>query len=171
MLNKKQNELLGAMIGLIRAASKNGKNTNTDKLLLEGVCALRKAGETDALIDAIREEKFTIVPNCRYCAMPCGSTADADMEIVWNAREAVASVKREIFRVILDTEWNAAAEDKLYFLHKGLFVLGEDETPEALQQVLHELQETDIETLLALHDEGVKEGREALPGILERIRR
>ena len=140
MLNKKQNALLGAMIGLIRAASKNGKNTNTDKLLLEGVCALRKAGETNALIDAIREEKFTIVPNCRYCAMPCGSTADADMEAMW---QIGTEVKEEIFRILFEAAPKLQAdadENLLYLLHMGLFFLGEDQEEAVFKQIAADLQ-------------------------------
>lgn len=139
MQNEKQNALLGAMIGLIRAASKNGKSKNTDMRLLEGIHALKTGGETDALTDAIREEKFRVVPNCRYCAMPCGSTADADMESVWNAREAVTKAKKAILDAVLGMDWSMEDEAKLYFLHKGLFMLGEDETPDVLQAVLREL--------------------------------
>ncbi len=142
MLNIKQNELLGAMIGLVRAASKNGKTENTDKYLLEGVAALRTGTETDELIEKIREEKFIAAPNCRYCAMPCGSTADADLETAWKAREAVVSVKRKILDCLLHTVWDIEDEAVIYFLHKGLFVLGEDEMPEALEAVYRELTET-----------------------------
>ena len=135
-----QNALLGAMIGLVRAVSKNGKTENTDKLLASGIEAIRAGKETSALCEAIREEKFMVVPNCRYCAMPCGSTADADMESIWNAREAVFEAKEANLECLLRSEWSAEREDKLYFLHKGLFILGEDESPEGLLSVLEEMK-------------------------------
>lgn len=139
MHTDKQNNLLGAMIGLVRAASKNGSTLSTDSLLLKGIKALREAQETDALCEAIREEKFTVVPNCRYCAMPCGSTSDADMKSVWNAREEVVTVKEAIFAHLMEYVWDESKEFELYYLHKGLFVLGEDDTPEVLKAVLDEL--------------------------------
>ncbi len=135
-----QNALLGAMIGLVRAVSKNGKTENTDKLLANGIEAIRVGKETSALCEAVREEKFMVVPNCRYCAMPCGSTADADMESIWNAREAVLTAKEALLECLLKSDWDSEQEEELYFLHKGLFVLGEDETTEVIWSVLEEMK-------------------------------
>ena len=72
--------------------------------------------------------------------MPCGSTADADMEVVWNARDAILEVKKKIYAVLLNTVGEEKSEEVLLCLYKGIFMLGEDETPEVLQTVLVELE-------------------------------
>ena len=99
-MNKRQNELLGAMIGVVRATEKNGKTEATDALLLE---CFRAWNNEDAalseMVSRIRGEKAKIAPACAYCAMPCGSTADADMEAMWQIE---TEVKEEIFRILFE---------------------------------------------------------------------
>ena len=38
-------------------------------------------------------EKNAIAPNCNACAMPCGSTEDYDMNLLWNEDEDIRSLK------------------------------------------------------------------------------
>ena len=140
-MNKLQNELLGAMVGVVRAAEKNGKTVATDALLLE---CFRVWNNEDAalseMVSRIRGEKAKIAPACAYCAMPCGSTADADMEAMWQIGTAA---KEEIFRILFEAAPKLQAnadENLLYLLHLGLFFLGEDQEEAVFKQIAADLQ-------------------------------
>ena len=93
--------LLGALIGLARAVSKQGKTPDTDGVLLSGLQALNSRAAEPTLraeTDKAHAEKDRIAPECALCAMPCGSTADGDMQAVWNAREPVREKKAALLQ-------------------------------------------------------------------------
>ena len=93
--------LLGALIGLARAVSKQGKTPDTDGVLLSGLQALNSRAAEPTLraeTDKTHAEKDRIAPECALCAMPCGSTADGDMQAVWNAREPVRAKKAALLQ-------------------------------------------------------------------------
>ena len=140
-MNKLQYELLGAMIGVVRAAEKNGKTEATDALLLECLRAWNQEdAELSEMVSRIRGEKAKIAPACAYCAMPCGSTADADMETMWQTE---TEQKEEIFRILFEAaqKLHAETEDRLlYLFHMGLFFLGEDQEEAVFKQVVADLQ-------------------------------
>ncbi|MBQ2668540.1 MAG: hypothetical protein IJF56_07955 [Clostridia bacterium] len=140
-MRKSQNELLGAMIGLVRAAEKNGKTKDTDALLLESLCVWD--ADENVILEAtgkIRREKANVAPACAYCAMPCGSTADADMEAMWKME---TTAKEEIFRILFKAVPKLQAQpDKelLYLFHMGLFFLGADRDACDFGQIIQHLQ-------------------------------
>ena len=145
MFSQKQNALLGAMIGLVRAADKNGKSGDSDALLLLGVRVLRDGGDLDAVTQRVREEKAKIAPGCALCATPCGSTADADMGVVWQGNAQAAALKKEILQQVFVLaemlESGARTEEQTwYHLHKGLFFIGEYAAPAELTAVLAEMK-------------------------------
>ena len=78
------NKLLGAVIGLARASEGNESDLTeeTHAALLAGLSAAPEDGEAalSACIDRIHAEKKRIIPNCYACAMPCGRTADYNMD-------------------------------------------------------------------------------------------
>ena len=78
------NELLGAVIGLARASEGNEAEltAETHDALLAGLSAASEDGEAviAACVRRIHAEKQRIIPNCYACAMPCGRTADYNME-------------------------------------------------------------------------------------------
>ena len=78
------NELLGAVIGLARASEGNEADLTeeTHAALLAGLSATPEDGAValSACIDRIHAEKQRIIPNCYACAMPCGRTADYNIE-------------------------------------------------------------------------------------------
>ena len=45
------------------------------------------------MIQKVHLEKNAIAPNCNACAMPCGSTEDYDMNLLWNEDEDIRSLK------------------------------------------------------------------------------
>lgn len=148
MMNKLQNELLNAMIGLVRAADKNGKTAETDRVLLEGVKAVRDDTVSAAHVLRVREEKAKAAPGCALCAMPCGSTADADMDAVWQEEAQAVALKKDILELlygaadVLLQKLNSGTADErtLYLFHKGLFFIGEYVEAQELKGVLAELE-------------------------------
>ena len=146
-MDKKYIGLLGAMIGLVRAAEKNGKTEDTDRVLLEGLRTIRHGGEAEPLLSRVREEKAKAAPNCAHCAMPCGSTADADMEALEAADARCAVIRYRILSELLRAAdrllpaVKAGIDDPeaMYLLHKGLFYVGEDADEMTLRAVHEEV--------------------------------
>ena len=65
--------LLGALIGLARAVSKQGKTPDTDGVLLSGLQAVNSRAAEPTLraeTDKTHAEKDRIAPECALCAMP-----------------------------------------------------------------------------------------------------
>ena len=98
-----QDELTGALIGLVHACSNQGKTKETDKILIEGlfttITNVNFNDETlQQMIDAVNARKNQISPGCVACASPCGNTDNYDMNRLWTADEDI--------RKIPDPFWN-----------------------------------------------------------------
>ena len=121
----------------------------TDRVLFEGFAALAEDDETalQNMLVCAHAEKNRIAPDCAYCAMPCGSTSDLDFGTVRNAREAVRKQKFAITerlieiapRMLCKLESGELGEDELFVFHKAVFALGEDWSPEELEEMLETL--------------------------------
>ena len=133
--NQAWDALLGALVGVVRAEQKNAKTVETDRVLFEGFAVLAEDDETalQNTLACAHAEKNRIAPDCAYCAMPCGSTSDLDFGTVRNAREAVRKQKFAI------TERGELGEDELFVFHKTVFALGEDWSPEELEEMFETL--------------------------------
>ena len=98
--------------------------------------------------DKTHAEKDTrIAPECALCAMPCGSTADGDMQAVWNAREPVRARKAALLQAacaavqrLRPDEDGEKREAAMLALYRAVFALGEDWDPEALEAVCEALE-------------------------------
>lgn len=137
---KLQDELTGALIGLARAADQNPDYTpSMDSLILESLFAAVTNVSFDddrlrGLISRVHDEKNRLVPDCQFCASPCGHNADYDMEQLWNAPEDIRSLKSLILfgiRGMAAYAWHAMVlgytDPELgRFFCKALFTLGED---------------------------------------------
>ena len=96
--SKLQDKLTGAIIGLAKSTSHNPKRKETDKIIIEGLfTTITNVNFNDEtlkeMIDKVHLEKNAIAPNCNACAMPCGSTEDYDMNLLWNEDEDIRSLK------------------------------------------------------------------------------
>ena len=83
---KRQDQLLGEIIGLARASEGNEDlvSDQTDQALLSGL-VLAGSDDIEELqqqIQKIQEEKRKIVPDCFECAAPCGRTAAYDITLL-----------------------------------------------------------------------------------------
>lgn len=149
--NSAWDALLGALVGVVRAEQKNAKTEETDKVLFTGFAALANLNN-EAVLREMSErthtEKNRMAPDCALCAMPCGSTSDLDFSTVCNAREAVRERKFRIVerliqiapRMLEKLENGMLSEDEIFAFHRAVFALGEDWSPEELEETREALK-------------------------------
>ena len=79
-LNAEKEALLGAVIGLCRAAESNMHRVsqNTDDILIKALCTLGAEDEKEMglITDRVKKEKQRLAPGCAGCGSPCGRTEE-----------------------------------------------------------------------------------------------
>ena len=150
-------ELLGAAVGLVRAADSNSRtDEGTFALLIkafsllkqfaEAVCSADTVGETEAemtqaellksklpeAVEKIHAEKHRLVPDCSSCAAPCGRTEDYE----------IRTAKLCLVQSLLNTAVGRPFGDEKTFMciARGIFMLGEDCTAEELNGSASEIE-------------------------------
>lgn len=140
-----QDELTGALIGLVHACCNQGKTKETDKILIEGlfttITNVNFNDETlQQMIDAVNAKKNQISPGCVACASPCGNTDNYDMNRLWTADEDIRSLKSLILfgiRGMAAYAYHAMVlgyvdQEVNDFFYRALFAIGEDYGTEEL---------------------------------------
>ena len=154
-------ELLGAAVGLVRAADSNSRtDEGTFALLIkafsllkqfaEAVCSADTVGETEAemtqaellksklpeAVEKIHAEKYRLVPDCSSCAAPCGRTEDYDV------RRIIDAAKLCLVQSLLNTAVGRPFSDEktIMCIARGIFMLGEDCTAEELNGAASEIE-------------------------------
>ena len=160
-------ELLGAAVGLVRAADSNSRtNEGTFALLIkafsllkqfaEAVCSADTVGETEAemtqaellksklpeAVEKIHAEKYRLVPDCSSCAAPCGRTEDYDVRRIIDAPPEIRTAKLCLVQSLLNTAVGRPFGDEKTFMciARGIFMLGEDCTAEELNGSAREIE-------------------------------
>ena len=138
-----RSRLIGALIGLARATEGNEHlvNEGTAKLVMEGLCAARSADTAgmEQMLPRITEEKRRMVPDCFYCACPCGRTSDYNMTWLKKLPEDLRQLKLQILETITDAAEHSKAysgsDHEVFYL--ALFAVGmEDWDADQLRTVL-----------------------------------
>ena len=119
------NKLVGELIGLARATDGNEHLITPDVAKL-----IRHCLETDQLdengishlIEQVIAAKKAIVPDCFYCANPCGRTNSYDMDALKDEPELIQKSKKDILEK-LRTCHESTSERSLY---RGLISVGLD---------------------------------------------
>lgn len=139
-MDSSQLSLLGAIIGLARVCDTNEETVDTNAFLVDALMSLNRKSDRKAeaaeLREKLNEEKFKIVPDCRYCANPCGRTSDYDVRMLRFAEKETVYLKETLTDMIID---NAPIFHKLLVPGIGadeifkelkylIFVIGEDFT-------------------------------------------
>lgn len=123
-----QNQLLGALIGLSRAANGNEDiiTPETDRLLLGALSALSGGSDTAkrAFILRIHTEKARLAPGCSICPSPCGRTADWDIGELNLEGERTRALKLTILSHLIDAA-AAFPTEHLSILYESLTVIGD----------------------------------------------
>ena len=159
-----QDKLTGALVGLARGTEGNEDlvSSSTDKAVLEGLLAAANASLKDeeiaVLIAQVQEEKRKLVPNCFFCAAPCGRTGDYDMQELWNADEDIRSMKSLILFGISGMAAYAhqasvlgyTDKDVNDFFYKALFAIGMDWGIKELLPIVLEVGEVNLKCMALL---------------------
>ena len=99
-------ELLGALIALAKTSNNNPKTENTDRILVEGLVALKVQSFGEEMLNKklamARQEKHVISPNCSTCASPCGNTSEYDVEQWKEESEICQEIKRQMIEDLLE---------------------------------------------------------------------
>lgn len=150
-----QDQLTGALIGLVRACQNNGKTENTDRIIIEGLFTTNGNANEEtlrAMIEKVHAEKSVVSPGCDTCAAPCGNTDDYDMNQIWNAQEDIRTLKSQILygiRGMAADAYHAMAlgytnPDVNNFFHKALAKISYDLNVDALLPVVTEAEEVKL---------------------------
>lgn len=97
----REDRIISALIGLVRACESNLKTADTDRVVVKALAFPLEYPEHDdraaqEVIDEIYREKYTISPGCAECTAPCGNTSDFDMRRIYKAEETVQDVKLQL---------------------------------------------------------------------------
>ena len=128
--------LLGAVIGLCRAAESNMHrvNQNSDDILIKALCALGSENEkeTGLITDRVKKEKQRLAPGCAGCGSPCGRTDDGSLRDVTAGEEAAVKAKIRLINKAVSTAKALAGgtvqqKDRpaaVAFLYRAVFAAG-----------------------------------------------
>ena len=137
--------LLGALVGLARATTSEPKTDDTDEVLNAG---LRLAAQPDApeeklhrMLETVRTEKHRVAPGCASCAMPCGNTTDYDLTRLWNAPQAVRTLKLRMLAAAIRLAQQHPSGDRQTAVYQVLFTLAEDWDEALLLPVVQRAEE------------------------------
>ena len=134
-----QDELTGALIGLVRATEGNEQlvTEEMNQLVLEGLfTTITNVNFNDEtlklLIDKIEDTKKKLVPNCFTCSDSCGRNNNFDMSTLWTTDEDIRSLKSLILfgiRGMAAYAYHASVlgytdETISKFFYKALFAIG-----------------------------------------------
>lgn len=135
-LNAEKEALLGAVIGLCRAAESNMHRVsqNTDDILIKALCTLGAEDEKEMglITDRVKKEKQRLAPGCAGCGSPCGRTEDASLRDVTAGEEAAVKAKTRLINKAVSTAKaldGGRVEQKgrtaaVAFLYRSVFAAG-----------------------------------------------
>ena len=101
-MNKKEKELIGALIGLAKACNVHLKTENTDNIIIQSLAGIfQNEQQLEELLQKVREEKFAVAPDCATCLNPCGNTDEFNLDELWNPEisQNVRNLKIELLQV------------------------------------------------------------------------
>lgn len=148
-------ELLGAAVGLVRAADSNSRtDEGTFALLIKAFSLLKQFAEAEMTqaellksklpeaVEKIHAEKYRLVPDCSSCAAPCGRTEDYDVRRIIDAPPEIRTAKLCLVQSLLNTAVGRPFGDEKTFMciARGIFMLGEDCTAEELNGSASEIE-------------------------------
>ena len=162
-MNNLQDQVLSALIGLVRTAEGKDADASVDRLLVEGLCLDTEGAANEmaaaAFLACIRWEKTLLAPGCANCSAPCRKAADYEVEKLQEAEEGIRRAKLSLLAaasqlagqlralaVEPDTEAGKKEAGSRRLLRKALLAIGEDRTEQELWAIGQELQAAEQES-------------------------
>ncbi len=146
-----ESSLLGALVGLSRAAGGNEDmlTADTHRMMLEGLSALSAGADStsiQSMVERIHAEKARLAPGCSVCPSPCGRTADLDIDELMLDSEEVRALKRLILSGLQKSAHHAAESDfsreELLLFYEALRTLGDAWNAEYLTSFEQKIRQT-----------------------------
>ncbi len=131
-MNRLNDPLLGALIGVAKASEGKTLETSTGDALIEGLrMAFGSQNPNEeaaaAMIERLQKEKHVMSPDCAACQYPCGRTDDFDMDEVYGASEQLRDAKLRLLtqlgRAAASLRPAHADADTRQFLSESLFLI------------------------------------------------
>ena len=130
----KEERLISALIGLVRAAEGNEDliTAETDRLIIDSLATLHESALDERvfkyLMKEVKREKGRLAPSCQFCAMPCGRTGDYDMSNLLDNSSEIRNAKGRILTLAerLAKE-DGKNRDKMKLIYKALYYIGLDD--------------------------------------------
>ena len=142
---QERDTLLGALVGLARATTSEPKTDDTDEVLNAGLRLLAQPDvpeeKLQRMLTIVRTEKHRVAPNCATCAMPCGNTTDYDLTRLWNAPQAVRTLKLRMLAAAIRLAQQHPSGDRQTAVYQVLFTLAEDWDEALLLPVVQRAEE------------------------------
>lgn len=138
-------KIISALVGLSGACGNNGKTEYTDSIVMNALLNCYSSDNEDAIISAIKEEKYTISPNCKTCPTPCGNTSDYDMEKFLQNIELKA-IKEELIKetVSLVTRLHNSGTTELpEEIYKAISYFGYELSIDSYKKLIDALKQTE----------------------------
>lgn len=144
-MNDIRNRLMGALIGLARATEGNEHLITPEVTAVVAACLTATDPEHMTLcLNRVAEEKRKMVPDCFYCASPCGRTSDYDISRLQTAAPEVRQLKAQLLEDLRRLAPVVAEKDSLV-IYKVLIAVGIDEfSVEELLPIAQELRSLEI---------------------------
>ena len=155
---KVDGSILGALIGLARATDGDAPvNDGTYELIVDALSVDYavlsdnecKIGE---IVDRIHEEKYRLVPNCRYCVAHCGRTDDFDVSLLADEEPKIRDLKESIIdkigkvAVAIKTgTYVGNTQDAFNLIIRALFSIGEPWSADELCEILSETENLKVD--------------------------
>lgn len=144
-MTEAQKALAGALIGVARTTDGHARPTEeTFRILREGLTALSgglEAEQLEALTERVREEKFNLVPGCRWCASPCGHNADFDLRELDGQSDGLREMKYRLLEGLEALAAQVPGDEANSLLCEGLFLIGYAQTREELLPLFERMQQ------------------------------
>ena len=128
-MNTWEQQLVGELVGLARATEGNEHliTESVTKIIADVLTArIQNEAQYAVFFNKIVEVKREIVPDCFFCANPCGRTSAFDLRELARESEQVRRTKFDILeqlRTLAASQRNAHTDQKLY---RGLMIIGLD---------------------------------------------
>lgn len=159
-----QDQLTGALIGLARAAGRDGMLTSSAyRVIIEGLfTTITNVSFDDETIQRqiqkTHEEKAKLLPQCSGCASSCGNNDDYEMTKLWNDDQDIRSLKSLILfglRGMAAYAYHALmlgyTDDEVNrFFCEGLRAIGEDLKTTELLPVVMKVGEINLKCMALL---------------------
>lgn len=132
-------KLLSAIVGLVRAAVENSTSTdNTAPILSDALLSVKDGSEADCekMLQAVRQEKDLLAPDCALCANPCGRTMEYPMAEFCSEDPALQAQKARMLHALMENpsllaEWEGTC--------RRLFLFGYEKDAEQFASFLQSI--------------------------------